>query len=331
MARVRTRWLTLALTLAACSPGRRERVTLATVHLPALGLVFIAESKGYFAQHGLTVEQRRFSSGRDALAALLAGEVDAATSFETPVVLNASRDPDLEVVTTLHVSNRSTRVVARADRGIASEVDLARKRIGVARNTNAEYFLHTLLAYGGVPAGGVTIVDVAPDSMVGALASGEVDAIAIWPPHADRARAELGAANTVEIGSEVYTEVSLLLTRDPVHQKRRGALVRLVAALADAERLVRERPGEAFDALRSAFPALSEAELRDAWSRVEPALGLTHQLAAVLEDESEWFRAEGRIRGPPLDLGNLLDPDVLAQVDAEAVTFVPPPRGKAPM
>ena len=38
------------------------------------------------------------------------------------------------------------------------------------------------------------------------------------------------------------------------------------------------------------------------------------------------FRAAGRVEGEPLDVGVLLDPDVLAEVDSEAVTFVPPPR-----
>ena len=90
----RRRAAAVALLLAAaCSRRAPERITLGTAHLPAFGLVFIAETRGYFAARGLTVELRRYELGRDALAALIAGEVDAATAFVTPVVLSPGRAP----------------------------------------------------------------------------------------------------------------------------------------------------------------------------------------------------------------------------------------------
>ena len=323
--RVARRWLIAVLALAACAPERRERLVLGTVHLPALGLVYVAHAKGYFGAHGLEVEQRRFTTGRDAIAALGAGRIDATTAFSTPVVLRAGHDASLRVLTTLHVSSGNTRLVARADRGISAVPDLAGKRIGVPRNTNAEYFLDVLLAWGGVEARDVRMIEVAPEAAADALASGEVDAVAIWTPHAERAL-RVAPGGAVELRSEVYTELSMLVTREPVLASRRSALVKLVAALADAERFVRERPQEAFAALRTEFPETSEADLAEAWRRIRPTLGLTHQLAAALEDESRWFRAAGRAEGPPLDVGVLLDSDVLAEVDSEAVTFVPSPR-----
>lgn len=316
-----------ALAGAAGCRASPERITLGTVRLPAMGLIFIAEARGFFADHGIEVVQRRFTSGRDAVAALAAGEVDVATSFQTPVAAQVGREGQIEIVTTLHVATRDTRVIARADHGIARPVDLAGKRIGVPVGTNAEYFLHTLLAFAGVPEGLVQIVDVAPEAAVDAVASGEVDAIAIWSPHTSRARRVLGRA-ALDFDTEVYTEISVLVTRDSVHQARRPALVKLVRALADAERLVRERPDEAFAALQAEFPEMGEAELRETWGRVRPTLGLTHLLASVLEDEAEWLRDSGRLGGPPLDVGQALDPDVLTEVDPEAVTFVPPPWGK---
>jgi NitT/TauT family transport system substrate-binding protein len=313
----------LAATLAGCSSRDRERLTVGTVPLPAFGLFFIAESKGYFAARGLVVEQRRFSAGRDALGALLRGEVEAALAFETPVVLSASVDPDLDVLTTLHTSARSTRLIARADRGVLRDTDLAGRRVGVPRNTNAESFLHSILQYAGVPLSSVHLVDVQPDEAADRLAAGEVDAVAIWPPHAERARRLLGEDNAVEIATDVYTEMSMLVTREPVLLRRHGAFVKFVRALADAETLARNRPEEAFEALARAMPGVPQPDLREAWSRVHASLGVSHLLAHVLENEWRWLRDEGRLTGP-LDLRSLLDSDVLAEVDPEAVTFVLP-------
>jgi len=322
-------WLRAAsavLLLAACSRREPERITIGMARLPAFGLVFIADAKGYFAARGLTVEQRRFSTGRDALTALAAGEVEAATAYATPVALRATRG-DVEVLTTLHTATGATRIVARADRGIVRAEDLAGKRIGVSHGTNGEYLLHTVLAYAGVE-DAARVEDVTPEAAVDALVHGEIDAVAIWPPHAERAVRMLGPGRAVEIRSVVYTEISVLATRDAARRGRRAAFVRFVAALADAERLVREHPEEAFQALRGEFGEIGEAELREEWGRIAPALGITHELADVLERESAWFRGRGRITGPPLDVATVLHPDVLAEVDPEAVTFVSPSRSK---
>jgi ABC-type nitrate/sulfonate/bicarbonate transport system substrate-binding protein len=313
----------LAALAAACSSAPQDRLVVGSAPQPALGLFFIAEQKGYFGAHGLVVEQHRFSSGRDALAALGRGEVEAAIAFETPVVLRASADPDLDVLTTLHSSTRSTRLVARADRGILRDSDLAGKRVGVPRGTNAESFLHSLVQYAGLPPGAVQLVDIRPEKSAELLAAGELDAIAIWPPHAERARRLLGEDRTVEISADVYTEMSMLVTRAPVLAARRGAFVKLVRALADAERLSRDQPGEAFQALAAALPDVPQEDLREAWGRVRPALGITHLLAQVLEAEWDWLREEGRLKGA-IDLRSLLDADVLADVDPEALTFVLP-------
>ena len=174
--------------------------------------------------------------------------------------------------------------------------------------------------------GTAQLVPIEPDAAVDALVAGEVDAIATWPPHADRARRMLGASRVVEVVSELHRERSVLVTREGTHRARRGALVKLVAALADAERLVRERPQEAFQAFRKEFAEVSEEDQSDAWGRIRLGLGLTHELAAVLEQEAAWFRGTGRIDGPPLDVGALLALDVLSEVQEEAVTFVSAPR-----
>jgi NitT/TauT family transport system substrate-binding protein len=317
-------WLPLLL-LAGCPRAERERLTLGVARLPASGLLFIAEAKGYFAAHGLAVEQRRFATGRDALAALAAGEVDAATAYTTPVAARAARE-DLLVLTTLHASTRLTRLVVRSDRGITRAEDLAGKRIGVPVGTSGEFFLHTLLAAAGVEHS-ARVVDLSPADAVAALLSGEVDAIATWPPYAYGTRAAIAARQAFELASEVYAEISVLAIRGETHRTRRPALVKLLRALADAERLVGGEPEQAFQALRGAFPGASEAELRETWAAMRPTLGLSHELAAVLEREAAWMRSHGHAGGPALDLGALLDRDVLAEVEPEAVTFVSPSRG----
>ncbi len=313
--------LSLAIAVGGCARPPRERVAVGVPRLPAAGLFYIAQQNGYFAARGVDVEERRFTVGRDALAALMRGEVDAAIAYETPVVQAAPRAPDLEVLTTVHLSSRNTRVVARADRGVRREEDLRGKRIGVSRGTSAEFFLQVLLTSAGLRSDEVRIVDLPVEAAAGAVVRGELDAAVAWAPHADAALRTLGR-NGTELATDVYLEVSTLLTRTALRQERGAALVRVIEALADAERLAEARPEEAFAALRLAFPDVDVEDLRTQWGRIEPSLGVSNVLATALEREDEWMRAGAKVDVRPLDLGRLLRPELLARVEPEAVTWI---------
>ncbi len=313
--------LAAAAACACARSGPEDRLALASAKVPMLGLLFIAEQDGCFRAERLAVEHRAFPSGRDALAAMLSGHADVATCLETPVVLQAPAHPDLRILTSLHASRRDTRLVARADRRIATAADLRGKRIGVPRDTNAEFFLETLLAIGAVPRADVSIVDVAPAAAAGALAAGSVDAVAIWSPYADAAEAAV-AGGTVTLLSEVYGEISVLVTRQDVLAARRPALAKLVRCLAGAERLALEHPAAAWARLRGAFPEVSEPSLRDQWARVTPQLGLQNVLVSILRQESEWLRRERRAGGEAPDFAAMLAPDLLRAAEPEAVTYL---------
>lgn len=130
--------LAAAFSGAACR-GRADgprRIVVADVSGPALGLVFIAEQKGFFAGEGLAIDYQHFDLGRDALASLLRGRADVAMAYLTPVARRAFDDPRLRILTTLHHSHENTAVVARSDRGIRSVADLRGKRIGRPPGTN---------------------------------------------------------------------------------------------------------------------------------------------------------------------------------------------------
>ncbi len=324
MRRVRGAALVLAaLCVTACRRAEPEdRLVLGSVGFPAVGLVHVAMQSGCFAEERLAVVDRRLVLGKDALAALLAGDVDVATVFETPVAREAPAHPEIRILTTLHLSRLDTRLVARADRGIRSAADLAGKRVGVAPGTNAAFFLDTLLEFAEVPRQRVTIVFLAPDALPGALSSGSVDAIASWEPFAHFAEAALPAGASVTILSEVYTELSTLVTRSDLVERRGRALTKLVRCVARAERMTFDEPARAYALLRRALPDMPEPALRDGWQRTTPLLGLPNILVSVLRQESEWIdRLDGRPHAS-FDFASLLVPEILGRVEPEAVTFL---------
>jgi NitT/TauT family transport system substrate-binding protein len=303
-----------------------ERLVVAAVRQPATSLFYVARESGCFDEEGLQVEERTFELGRDALVLVRDGRADVAIAFETPTLRAAFEDERIRVLTTLHTSTRNTRLIGRPDRGLDDVPDLRGKRIGLAERSNAEFFLELLLRFGGVARSQVTVVNLSPQASVEALANGELDAAVLSDPYAARAERELGTRAPV-FQTDLYTEVSLLVTRDDVVGAREPALRRLVSGLACAEQAVRARPDESLRQIAKRFPELDEPGLRAQLARVRRGLGLDHVLLGVLGDESEWLRGSGAVKGRALDLERLLVRDVLERVAPDAVTLLPVRRG----
>jgi NitT/TauT family transport system substrate-binding protein len=304
---------------ARSEPG--ERLVVAAVRQPATALFFVAQDAGCFDRERLEIVEHTFELGRDAVALLRADEADLAIAYQTPTLRAAFADERIRVLTTLHTSTRNTRVVARRDRGIAGFPGLAGARIGLARGSNADFLVDLVLRFGGVPRSRTEISNLTPEASVAALARGELDAAVLSDPYAAQAERVLGDGGRT-LQTDLYTEVSLLLTRDGVLRTREAALRRLVRGLVCAERAARERPEESLARIRARFPDLAEGELRAQLERVRWRLGLDHVLAGVLRDEAEWLRGTGAVQGEPPDLERLLSRRPLEDVAPDAVMLL---------
>jgi NitT/TauT family transport system substrate-binding protein len=314
----------LAAVLAGCRPGGKERLVVADIPLPAISLLFLTKEGGCLDREGVELVERRFDTGRDTLAALLAGEADVATSSETSVVLRAASAPQLRILTTLQTSNRNTVVVARADRGIRRAEDLRGRRIGVPSRTNAEFFLRELLALNGIPEDEVRMVDVAPDRAAPTLAAGEVDAVAIWGPLADRARQAIPEGTAVELRSPVYSEWSVLATRADVLAARASTLSKLLRCMAVEEERAAADPAHIAPVVGRALPDTPAEILRASLARVSLQLGLSRAFLSALEQEATWLHGKGGLGTPVPAFEEMLAPEILSEVVPEAVTV--PPR-----
>lgn len=312
--------------VAGCGERRppRARLVVASVRQPATALLFHAIASGCLAAEGLELEERPFELGRDALALLRAGGADVAVAFETPLLQAAYADDRLRALTALHTSTRNTRLVVRAERGIRGFGDLAGRRVGHARGTNAEFFADLVLRLGGVPRDRVELVNAAPAGSVEALVAGTLDAAVLSDPPAQEAERRLGRGALV-FRTDLYVEVSLLVTREDVLATRAPALRALLRGLACAEARARADRDGARALVRDRFQEEGDAALAAALSRVDWALGLDNVLVDVLRRERDALTASGALQGTPPDLHRLLAPALLEEVSPESVMLLPAP------
>jgi NitT/TauT family transport system substrate-binding protein len=313
--------IALALSSCARTGEPRARLAVATVRQPATSLFAVGSGEGCFHREGLELDEQAFQLGRDALERLRAGAVDVAISYETPLLRAALADGRLRVLTKLHTSAANTRLVTRAQAGIGGFSALRGKRIGLPRGTNAEFFAEVAIAEGNVPRASVDVRDLAPAEAVAALGRGEVDGAVLSDPYATDAEQLLGPAARTLL-TDLYVEASLLVTREDVLAAKEPALRALVRGLACAERLARDRPGEARALVAASFPEQQPGDVAAQLDRVAWGLGLDHVLVDALRRERDWLVTSAPGAHAP-DLRQLVTAQVLDEVYPESVTLLP--------
>jgi sulfonate transport system substrate-binding protein len=223
---------------------------------------------------------------------LMRGEVDAATNAETQLLRQSIDDPSLRVILT--EAESFYRIVARRSAGIGSLKDLRGKKIAVAPNTSAHYYLVKSLAMAGVEESAVTPVPVMPITrMSTALKNREVDAVAIWEPESENSAAALGSDAIVLQDRGVYRELFNLQTSTKVlnDATKRGALVEFVKALVAASAGLRDRPQQ-FRPLLASKLNYTEAVIARSWPQLRYAGSMADDLLDVMTDEERWVAKE---------------------------------------
>jgi sulfonate transport system substrate-binding protein len=223
---------------------------------------------------------------------LMRGEVDAATNAETQLLRQSVDDPSLRIIFT--EAESFYRIVARRSAGIGSIKDLRGKKIAIAPNTSAHYYLVKSLALAGLEETAVTAVPVTPiTKMSEALKNRDVDAVAIWEPEPVNSAEALGSDAIVLQDRRVYRELFNLNTSTKVlkDQVKRAALVEFLRALMAASKGLRDRPQEFWPQLSSQLH-YPEALIGKSWPHLRYAGTMADDLLDVMVEEERWVAKE---------------------------------------
>lgn len=243
---------------------------------------------------------------------------DVATHAETQALRYSVANPDIRIIMT--VTEGSYRIVARRSAGIARIADLKGKRIATLSTTSAGYFLSRMLESDGVRYDEVAAIRISPiEDMAGALQRREVDAVAIWEPHAGNALAVLGTDAISFPGDGIYRELFNLNTTaanlaDP---DKRARIVAFVRAVITASARIRAEPQTA-QALVAQTGGFEMDEVVRAWPTLNFLAALPDDLLDVLVAEEQWLAKQEQRR--PRDratLSRLIDPSILAEATAQ--------------
>ena len=293
------------------------------------GLLYIARQQGFDKAQGLEVAIAPYQAGKDALSALRAGLVDVAIGAEFVLVKEIfAGGADLRCLSVI-CSGEVDMIIVRRDRGISRPEDLRGKTVGLARRTQAEFFLGRFLSLHQIPLKEVTVVDVDPFDQAEALASGKVDAVLAWEPNTFKVIKQVGNEAVAWPGQGGQDFYFLLLSREEVIKTKAAALEKLLRALAQAANFIKERPTAA-QAIIAEWTRVSPADLQASPLLKRYELSLDQGLLLAMEDEASWMiknRFTDQAKIP--NFMNYLDPEPLRKVDPKSVRLALPGKGTA--
>ncbi len=229
--------------------------------------VLVADARGLFRAHGLTVKLKRYETAQPLVEEVLDGRLSAGGYAALPIVFTAAdaNNSRLQLATAMIEDADhpvSYLLKRRGDASIQKVSDLRGKRIGVLPTVAYQKWLAAIVAHAQLAPADVTVVALAPPMQVGALAQGAVDALLTNDPMATSALAtdvaeRFGAsAPLTEVTGHAIWFGSFLLNPRFTQQHPEQAQA-LVAALDEAIAFI---SSDQVAARRLLVPFLREAE-----------------------------------------------------------------------
>ena len=234
------------------------------------------------------------------------GKADAATNAETQAILRSTESPDIRVILT--VAEYAYHIVARRSSGIQKAADLRGKKIATSLNSSAHFYIVKTLREAGLAETDVTVVGMSPPDMPAALARGDVDAVSIWEPAAQKSIDTLGA-DAVVINGPLYSErfnlnTSAAVIADPA---KRTALVDFLRAIVTASHDVREHPDRVQPVIAAKLN-LPQEFVAKTWNLFRfPAAISDDMLATMIEQEPWMAEKQKRAARPKEAIAALVD------------------------
>jgi NitT/TauT family transport system substrate-binding protein len=248
--------------------------------------VFVAEAKEYFKQKGLDVEMIKFASPTDTTIALISGQVDAAlTTLDSGVILAAQAKDPIQVVYATDISFGADGIVA--DKSVKTVQDLKGKKVAVTIGAVNHFLLSHALQTVNLKDTDVELINMAPELTGSAFLSGQVDAAVTWEPFLTQA--------TQKGGNLIYSSkdepgliVDTLITTKSIAEKRTAELKKLVEAIEEGVKFLKDSPQEGNDIVSKVLE-VKPAEVADMLTGVK--LFEHSDAASMIDSDSAKIKA----------------------------------------
>jgi NitT/TauT family transport system substrate-binding protein len=205
---------------------------------------YVADKQGFFHDEGLDVTVKYSVSGKVAIDGVVAGAGVMGIASSLVSVTAASSGP-IYIVAPLGRSEYLVQMVSRAE--ISHPTDLRGKRIGFQFGTEGHRFALEYLKSNGLSSKDVTLVNIPVQALPAALSRGDVDAIAAWPPHTNKAIEATHGATILATSKGILSPYGVAVMRKDFVQANPEGARKLLRGLMLATKFIKENPSRTIE------------------------------------------------------------------------------------
>jgi NitT/TauT family transport system substrate-binding protein len=278
-------FVALALALTACFGDEDAPIRIGLDPWPGNEFLFLAQTKGFFAEEGVPVRLVEFSTLNDVRRGFERGQTDgmAATPIEAIQANERSmRQPRLFMV--FGYSDGADALVANDS--IKTVRDLKGKRIAAEPGSLTMFLVARALETAGLTMDDVTVVPMDQAFVADTMKEGKVDAAGTYPPTSTAVLGQPGR-HVIFSSADMPGEVIGAICLDaPVLRERPDVAARIVRAWDKALKFARSNPDEAYTIMAQ----------RMGTSRADFEASLEGIRLVSAADQSDYFGPDGRLR-----------------------------------
>jgi NitT/TauT family transport system substrate-binding protein len=251
----------------------------------------------------------------------MGGAADIATTAESPTTAAAMAGQKIAFLARTEYSYIKTLTATAAD--IKAFPDLKGKRLAFTAGTGGEVFTMELLKKAALAKSDVTLINLRPEDMVAAMASGGIDAYSTWEPHIANGIKALGAKVTPLDTTGIYAETFNIVAMQDYLRNNPETVKSFLKSLVEAEDWMKAHPDEAMQTVAQ-FVNIPLDVLKPLWRDYVYHVALDAQVVNVLTAHASWRLATGN--HPP----GAVMPDWHAVIFADPLKSVAPDRVTLP-
>jgi len=295
---------------------------------PVAAVPIVAYERGFFKEEGLDVALQEFTAGKFALQALLSGSVDVATPAEVPptlALLQGHSGKFVIIAQGVKSTDGEVRMVVRSDPSSDSPANYftsKKRRIATSFGGGPEFFTYDFLKRYNISPDDVELLNLKPEDMPAALASGSVDAVAIFEPFAYFSE-NLTKGSVSFRDDALYSELYVFaVSKAFLAKSPSDAPDRILRALIKSERSITEDPEGSKDIV-ARYTHLDKGVLDAIWGSFDFKVVLDSSLVENMVREADWARETGKVPKnavlPQVD--DFIDPAPLSRVRPASVSL----------
>jgi NitT/TauT family transport system substrate-binding protein len=251
--------LAVALVAAGCSsseqpapaPGQPDKVAVGVIPIVDVAPIYLGKQKGFFSQRNIDLTLSTSQGGAALVPAVMSGQLQIGFSNVTSLLLAASRELPIKVVSNGVASTGEngrdySGIVVRPDSPVKTAASLAGRTVSVNTLKNiGETTIRASVRKAGGDDKSVRFAEMPFPDMPAALKAGRVDAIWVVEPFLSAAMGDGGrliASNYVDTAPDLT--VALYFTTRQFTESKADLVKRFTEAMAESLRYAEAHPDE---------------------------------------------------------------------------------------